>query len=321
MLFRLQLYFITVFLWCFSAKSQQVAQLSQWTQVPMLLNPAMSVAQKDIRLDAGFRKQWAGLQGSPQTQILAVNLPIVHWNTGIGAIVGYETIGAETNLSLAIASGYQWKKKRYTLAVGIAAGMTQKGINGAALITPEGDYQNNINHEDALLPVKNVVSWRPDATFGIYFENKSWNIGCSFQQLLPFDYQFSDIGSSLYVAKSNVQLYIMRKIALTRQWSLLPWVIAKSDGIQHQAEVALNIKYEERFRIGAAYRGLNNADAAIASASVQLNSIWTLGYAFEMPLSAIQQASSASHELFISYRFKGLLPDGDYKKRYNTRFL
>src|SRR5688572_25212026 len=70
--------FILIFLFCFSGilRAQQKPQFSQYMTNNYLLNPAVTGIESYTNLKLGYRQQWVGLEGAPQS----------YYMTGHGAI-------------------------------------------------------------------------------------------------------------------------------------------------------------------------------------------------------------------------------------------
>ena len=88
------------------AVAQQPAQFSLYMLNPYGENPAAAGLDKTLVATGGFRSQWVGLPGSPQTQFINVSLPLGIISSGVGFQVMNESIGARNGLSAKLTYNY-----------------------------------------------------------------------------------------------------------------------------------------------------------------------------------------------------------------------
>ena len=137
-----------------SAFAQQRPQYTQYMVNPFLLNPAVSGTEDYADIRAGYRKQWAGFDGSPRTMYLSAHTNIgkqlVTNNRtrhkkngfhGIGAIVTNDAIGPTTTTTFSAAYSYHMKvSKKVFASLGLMGGFNQFSLDGSKLNpgVPEG---------------------------------------------------------------------------------------------------------------------------------------------------------------------------------------
>jgi hypothetical protein len=76
-----------------------------------------------------------------------------------------------------------------------------------------------------------------------------------------------------------------------------PSVLVKSDFASTQVDYTLRATYDHRFWGGLTYRP---GDAVVVQLGVDLKNL-RLGYAYDVGISPLAQASGGSHELMVSY--------------------
>jgi hypothetical protein len=98
----------------------------------------------------------------------------------------------------------------------------------------------------------------------------------------------------------------------------------KSDFNETQIEASAMLRWRENMFVGASYRGFGerSRDAAVVFIGFKANEKTTLGYAYDLPLSALSIANRGSHELFVRYSLDkpigvGKLPPIIYNPRFN----
>lgn len=98
------LLFITT--WQF-AQAQQDLQYTQFMFNKMAYNPAYAGSFESPTLTAIYRKQWIGLEGSPETQVLSYNQRMLNNRVGIGGTLTRSVIGITRNITLDVPYAYQ----------------------------------------------------------------------------------------------------------------------------------------------------------------------------------------------------------------------
>src|SRR3954469_22891785 len=61
---------------CSAVRAQQRPQYTQYIFNNFILNPAISGIENYIDVKAGYRTQWEGLEGAPQTSYISIHAPL-----------------------------------------------------------------------------------------------------------------------------------------------------------------------------------------------------------------------------------------------------
>jgi type IX secretion system PorP/SprF family membrane protein len=116
---------------------------------------------------------------------------------------------------------------------------------------------------------------------------------------------------------------IAYQIDVSRNLSLKPAVLLKSDIVLTQVELSTIIRWRENTFAGASYRGVQASarDAVVLLGGFRLNDRITLAYSFDVPLSALAISNRGSHELLLRYEINkpmgvGKLPPVIYNPRF-----
>jgi len=199
---------IFTFLSFVSTKAQQLPMYSQYVENGFLLNPAMAGSRIYTPLRLTLRQQWAGVEGAPETQALsisknfgercttcdAVGNPLARRSTqkgmGIGAYVFNDNYGAISRSGIEFSYAYhlefsrQYYGKRGTrLSFGLGGVFYQYKFDGEYI--PIGD---------PLFTGADIVSYIPDANFGVYLYNDSYFVGFSIAHLFESSVKMGDAG-------------------------------------------------------------------------------------------------------------------------------
>ena len=79
---------------------------SQYLNNPFLINPAYGGMNKSMNLMVGYRKQWAGFDGSPNTISATGHTSLFDNRMGAGLIISQDKVGENTNIPPAAPSAW-----------------------------------------------------------------------------------------------------------------------------------------------------------------------------------------------------------------------
>src|SRR6186713_308497 len=76
--------------WC---SAQQQPLFTQYMFNGLVLNPAYTGSHESMTLTASGRRQWAGISGAPQTEVLSMHTPLGFSRSAAGGILMHDNIG------------------------------------------------------------------------------------------------------------------------------------------------------------------------------------------------------------------------------------
>src|SRR6201996_1003728 len=162
------LYLLFVFIACLqSVSAQQKPQYTQYVFNNYLINPAVAGIENYTDVMAGYRSQWTGLQGAPVTSYLTVNAPLgdnfvngdasafpaaggenpasrlytqyyqaAEPHHGIGFTIVTDKAGPITQTDINATYAYHLGiSATFTLALGVAAGVSRTALNASEITT------------------------------------------------------------------------------------------------------------------------------------------------------------------------------------------
>lgn len=287
------------------AEAQQLSRYSMpWLDV-VQFNPAYAGLDNSLSVTGTYRNQWTGLQGSPVGQRLSAHLPIYFLNSGFGIEVERDEIGARSLNSASLSYNYQLVRGGSVFSFGLNARYQQFALNGGILRTPEGQYEdpNTIIHNDDLLPIGNESSGTLALGAGVYYQSENFEGGLSARNLNGPVISLPGVD---YLLGQQFHGFFRARLDLITRWEALPFVYAVSDGTQTQISAGGNLRYQENFFGGAAFRtgGGGEADAVVISTGFNLSDKIQLAYAYDITLSALQTVNTGSHEITLKYNLR-----------------
>jgi type IX secretion system PorP/SprF family membrane protein len=307
------------------ASAQQEPQFTQFMYDRLSINPAFAGTQDAICANLLGRQQWAGFAGQPNTGLLNINGPIESIRSGIGISVYYDEIGPFSSAAVRLSYAYHLKLSGQTkLSLGAAVGIKNSTLrpdwvaydyDPTGLLTGIGTGigDNSIASMDQTRISESVL----DASFGAYIYNPKWYAGISAIQL-PGGY-FNDLNVRLarhYFLMAGYNFEVAPRIVIT------PHILAKTDLASAQFDANATVMYDNTFWVGMTYR-VQDAIAPMAGYQYQMpdgKSTLRIGYSYDFTTSQLNNYSSGSHELMLSFchKLEKPLPTRVYK---NPRFL
>lgn len=297
----------------YSSSAQQDSQFTQYIFNTIHINPAYTGYKKDLYIQAFYRAQWTGVKGAPTTISIAVDGAIDEGNTGLGFIASNDKIGAQSNLSAyanyayKIQLGYDENSK---LSFGLAAGLTQLGLDGSKL--------NSIDPDDELIYIDMQNRTLPDARVGIYYANEKYFAGLSASNLIA-SWSAKNNNNKLIVPVPQPHLFLTAGalIPITYGWDLKPVILLKDD-VKGPTSLDVNafLLIKEKVWIGGFYRttvplyskkhlqkDLTKKNALGMMLELFATDNLRVGYSYDYSLNKLQYYNYGSHEFSVGINF------------------
>lgn len=296
-------------------RAQDDTQLSQYWAMPSYYNAGAAGIYEKLNLRAATRQQWVGMPGAPKSFLVLADMPLrfLKADHGIGLQLSNDSYGLFKTTSFGIQYAYKVKLWGGQLSLGLQLGLISQIFDGTEVFIPESDYHQQT---DDAIPTSEVQGTAFDVGFGVYYTHKYFYAGLSSTHLskpaISFDenYEGSITRAYYFIAGGNIPL----RNAL---YEVQPSMMVKTTFQMTQAELTLRLRYNRFIWGGLAYRW---NEAIIFMAGCEFKN-FLLGYSYDYSTSAIQKASSGSHEVFIGYSMKLELSKGKKNKHKSIRIL
>jgi type IX secretion system PorP/SprF family membrane protein len=282
--------FICFCLVALSSSAQQLPLYSQYMNNELIINPAVSGTQSYSPLQISFRNQWAGFNGSPNTQAISFHRRQKK-NVGLGAVLFNDNTGGAINRTgLVLSYAYHIPVANGKLSLALAANINQYTFNSEGL-TP--------NDPDPIIDGSSESSFVPDATFGAYYFTDKFFAGFSVPNLIETPI---NINTSVSSTNSLIRHYFLHtgyKLEINDNVDLQPSLMLKSilsTGVQY--DLNLRATFKDKMWLGASYR---DQDAVVMMFGVNYNN-YIVGYSYDVTMSDIGNYSNGSHEVFLGYK-------------------
>ena len=311
----------------FRANAQTDAQLSQYYQVPTYYNPA-AVGQTDLlRIRAGARLQWIGIDNAPRTFLATADMPVKLFGKrlGTGIVINQESLGLSSTLNLNAQIGYKFKKWGGEFTAALSVGMYDQSFKGSEVNIPDDDdfHQGS----DNAIPTQDLHGTAFDLGAGVWYKHPRFWAGLSMTHITSPTVTLNSEGSSgdaqgehTFEFNTGRTLYFMAggNIPVKNTlFEIMPSMLVKSDFTFTTAELTARCRYNKFLTFGIGYR---YDDSVYATIAAEIKGIF-IGYAYDYPTSAIAKASSGSHELFVGYSLKLNLGDKNRNRHKAIRIM
>lgn len=295
------------------ALAQQDPQFSLYMYNPLYYNPAAAGSEGVSRLQITHRTQYLGYQptiaadgGAQTTQLLSYNMPLAKIKSGIGIYAFNDKLGANINQAVQVAYAYRLTLKNGTLALGVQAGLFNKGINYGELFRPGSPG-------DPAIPTGRVSQAKPDFSAGVYYNTTDYWLGVSMTHLNAARYTLVTDRSTDPLDRT-VNLTAGYRLGVGYDFDVQPSVLVQySTAAQFGGStITGNIvgTYQNRYWVGAGYR-LGDAIMATVGANLGRNNALRVGYSLDVVAGGLGAKSPTSHELLLAYA----LPAPDARKK------
>ncbi len=295
--------------------AQDDVQLSQYWAMPTYYNPGAAGMFDKLNIRVATRQQWVGMPGAPKSFLIMGDMPFrfLKANHGVGLQLGNDSYGLFKTMTLGVQYAYKVGLWGGRLSLGLQIGVLSQTFDGSEVFIPESDYHQST---DDAIPTTEMQGTGLDIGFGVHYTHKYFYVGLSATHLTNPHISFEDAyesqitGAFYFTAGGNIPL----KNAL---YELQPSLMLKTTFQMTQAEIDLRLKYNNFIWGGLGYRW---NDAIIFMLGCEYKN-FLIGYSYDFSTSAIQKASSGSHEIFIGYSMKLELSKGKKNRHKSIRIL
>ena len=276
------------------AISQQDPHYTQYMLNTMSVNPAYVGSKGHTVITALGRTQWVGFEGAPDTQNLSYDTSIGYSRLGIGINLVNDKLGPshETYLDGNVS---------YTVQTGDEGNLAFGLKLGGRLLNVDWSLGRSRDNDQIFDPANNIVNkFLPTVGAGIYYHEPQWYIGLSVPNFLRQEhYDATNTVEETAVERLHYFLIAGYVFDLNENIKFKPAALAKLVfGAPLSIDVSANFLFNEKFRVGAAWRW---DDSVAVLAGFQASDSLHIGYAFDLTTSNYNVANSGTHEVLLRY--------------------
>ncbi len=278
--------------------SQQTEHYTQYQFNQFNFNPSLAGTKSCIDIRTGYRFQWLGIDGAPETGFANLHGPLRFRKkrrhlygpkSGIGVSFNRDSFGPfsfiKANLSYALHLPIN---KDWTFSLGTSVGMQQASFS-----------TNNLTAEfnDPTLPSSSQsFILFPDIAIGGWIADKKHYLGVSVKNLVGN--QLNAIGPESFLQR---HFYITggKKFKLEKKWSFVPSVF-----LLKTARTPLDFHLSALFDLDnkvSFSMGIRRTDAITAQVRVKLFNFISIGYSFDYIISKLNRNMWYTHEITAAF--------------------
>lgn len=281
-----------------SLKAQQDPQYSMYMFNQLAINPAYAGCKDALSTTMLVRKQWTGIQGSPQTSTFSFHAPIINKSIGIGGYLFSETIGPKKINGAYGTYSYRIKIKNGNLALGLGTGIMNYQFNW-----------NDVNFKDggdvnAYSTTSNKTVF--DFTSGLYYQTRSFYTGLSATHLnhaTIFTFNATDTSGLSLDTRLKFQLFytIGKGFKIGEDYIINPSFVVKYYGTKlPSVDANINFNIKRKLWLGVSFR---SSYGFVFFSQYSINNQFRIGYCIDKGFNKIGLVSGLSHEIMLGYDF------------------
>jgi len=298
--------FLTLFIlllnsWLLLAQQQQ--QHTQFMYNKLGLNAGYAGSGDASCLTGIYRNQWIGLEGAPNTQTLAFDLPLLNKRIGAGLNLTRNSISISERWTLDGIYAYRIKLGQGRLGMGLRASVRYFSMNYA---DPRLSATQGIAGDNGI-PFGAQNKYLPNFGAGIYYSSRKFYAGVSVPRILTNSLEFRNENNN-GLSKEVLHFYAMGglNIDLTDELRLIPQLLLKyAVGAPFDFEVNVMAQLNEKYTGALTYRGGGSGLGASIDImlGMQLTEALLFGLSYDLALSEIKTYNSGSLEAVVRFCF------------------
>ncbi len=280
---RLKGYILIILaLWISSTEAQYMPKMSLSLESSQFFNPASAGAKEYMSIFTGLRKQWAGLPGSPSTQMISIDAPLSKQHIGLGGVLYSDRIGATIHHGFIVNYAYRLDLEKGRLSFGLGGGLNSYKLDVTKL--------NLINDADHTFYQQFNRDVSPTANFGVVYTYSNLSAGVSINDfMIDNDYGV------------NLTSFIQYKYKLNAKWKLTASGMYRNNVLQtHQFDLATVSSYDDFIYAGLTIVSNGNL---IGGLGIKPTNQFLIFYSYDYLSGNLRNFSSGSHEVMLKYDF------------------
>lgn len=285
------------------AHAQQDPLYAQYLLNPLVINPAYAGLNNNMNIMAGYRTQWTGLEGHPQTLNVSGHTSIAGNKAGAGFLLVQDRIGNVTTTEANASFAYKLLLHETTFSFGMQAGIQNFKTDYSSFTILDGD-------DPAFTGTAGATRFNIGA--GALLKNERYMIGLSVPRLLPSTFRNGEEEFQLY----NQHLYLFGAYVfyLNERIRFKPAALLKAvKGAPASVDLAMNFNINAIHTAGVFTRNFNACGILLQTL---LADKYRFGYVFEVPINRSVDTKFTTHEISLGL----LLSVFSFHERSNSNF-
>ena len=269
--------------------AQQDPLYSQYLINPLLINPAYAGLNNNFNAMVGYRTQWAGFDGQPQTLNASIHSSFLDNKIGAGVLLVQDRIGNATTTELNTSFAYKLLLQEATFSFGMQAGVQNFRSDNSSL---------NLSDPTDLAFTNNERITRLNVGAGAILKSEKYLIGLSVPRLLPST--FDNGGQEFELYNQHFYLFGAYVHYLNENIRLKPTVLFRGvKGAPASVDLAFNININAIHTAGIFTRNFNTYGILLQTLLAEK---YRFGYVFELPTNKSVGTQFTTHEISLGVK-------------------
>jgi type IX secretion system PorP/SprF family membrane protein len=272
-----------------SLLAQQDPLYSQYLVNPLVINPAYAGLNNNMNAMVGYRTQWTGFEGHPETFTGSIHSSIVNNKAGAGLMIVQDKLGNATTTEFNASFAYKLNLGQTTLSFGMQAGLQNFKTDAGSL--------NLYNPDDPAFATNERIS-RVNLGAGAILKGERYMLGLSVPRLLPTT--FSNGGQDFQIYSQHLYLFGAYVFYMNEHIRFKPAALVRAvGGAPASIDLAFNFNINTVHTAGVFTRNFNTYGLLLQT---MLQDKFRLGYVFEMPTNQSVGSQFTSHEITLGVK-------------------
>ncbi|MFW5872819.1 MAG: PorP/SprF family type IX secretion system membrane protein [bacterium] len=285
-----------LFLTASTVHAQQIPISSHFYENQFIYNPSAIGMQDYTQAFFHARKQWMGIQGSPETYHFTMDGSLNNKKAGLGLMLFSDKSGIVGRTGGYGAYRYRLNlNNEHLIYLGISAGFLQNKIFFEKIQAEDITETTLLNTTE-----KQTVF---DANAGVTYTYKNWKVGLSSYQLFNNNYYYEDNASIQSLKYKIIRHYlgsVRYEYAINNEFRVDPQLIVKNvQGMPLQFDIGTYFNWRDMGWIGLNYQ--HNYGVSLSAGGL-LYDKYIISYSYDIPTGNIAGFTKGSHEFLIGIR-------------------
>ena len=279
---------------CFSQKELYV---SQYMHSRYTLNSAFGGSAGALSVFGAYRKQWAGLNGSPSSQFFSAHTPLKNDKIALGVEVFGQQYAVSKNTGFAASYTYRIRPTTSSwLGLGLNVGMAINSSGWNEVSVKSSNDPSFNSSESHTIPVVGLgAAWYSDRFFAaLSVPNFFWaDIARDQDAQFAFD-------------QSHLLLTGGYSFQFSKMWMVQPSTLLHYDPeYETRVDVGVNVLFNKVIWVGGTYQ---TSKAMVMMLGYQILPQFRVIYSWDKGLGSVGDLDAPSHEISLRYEFNYRIP-------------
>ena len=273
--------FCFVFCAALTAEAQHSPLHTQYMYNPVIINPGYAGTEGPLCITSSFRKQWTGIDGSPETAMLTAHSRLKDKKNSVGLLLMHDKIGVRSRMDFSGLYSYTINLNNSSVSFGVSGGI-ERDKN-------EWNSLEIIQTNDPMF-LENTTKINATAGAGFFYHSRILFGGVAVPQLL------GNTGYAAWNVQAGIRFFsgsdwMVQPVAMIRMLKASP----------SQIDAGATVTWRSILSAGVSYR---TGESISLLARYAINDQLSAGYSYDRTTGIVGNYTAGSHEVILRYLFR-----------------